>query len=192
MQNSRCSAARLGQVTGASVEGDMVKLTVEPAKGGEPQTLEANVVLVSAGAGPCSCESAGAASACLPCRQPHAWRALHRAAAVLRRAGPGECGCGAGQARPHQGGPQVCHLRADWQHLRHRRRHRRSHAGAQGGTGRLPQQRAAACVPGLPGLIRCRACAAGPGSGAFMRLRLGRRRRTAWRAWRTWRARRGT
>lgn len=39
------------KVTGAKVEGDVVKLSVESAKGGEPETLEANVVLVSAGAG---------------------------------------------------------------------------------------------------------------------------------------------
>lgn len=37
------------QVTGAAREGDIVKLTVEPAKGGEPEVLEADVVLVSAG-----------------------------------------------------------------------------------------------------------------------------------------------
>ena len=37
------------QVTGAAVEGDSVKLTVEPAKGGESETIEADVVLVSAG-----------------------------------------------------------------------------------------------------------------------------------------------
>ena len=37
------------QVTGAAREGDVVKLIVEPAKGGEPETLEADVVLVSAG-----------------------------------------------------------------------------------------------------------------------------------------------
>ena len=37
------------QVTGATVEGDIVKLTVEPAKGGESETIEADVVLVSAG-----------------------------------------------------------------------------------------------------------------------------------------------
>ena len=37
------------QVTGATVEGDSVKLTVEPAKGGESDTIEADVVLVSAG-----------------------------------------------------------------------------------------------------------------------------------------------
>lgn len=37
------------QVTKAEKEGDKVKITVEPAKGGEAQTLEADVVLVSAG-----------------------------------------------------------------------------------------------------------------------------------------------
>ena len=37
------------QVTGAAKEGNIIKLTVEPAKGGEPETLEADVVLVSAG-----------------------------------------------------------------------------------------------------------------------------------------------
>ena len=37
------------QVTAATREGDTVKLTVEPAKGGDPETLEADVVLVSAG-----------------------------------------------------------------------------------------------------------------------------------------------
>lgn len=37
------------QVTGAAKEGDIIKLMVEPAKGGEPETLEADVVLVSAG-----------------------------------------------------------------------------------------------------------------------------------------------
>ncbi len=37
------------QVTGATLEGDIVKLTVEPAKGGESETIEADVVLVSAG-----------------------------------------------------------------------------------------------------------------------------------------------
>ncbi|KAK9812938.1 hypothetical protein WJX72_006048 [[Myrmecia] bisecta] len=40
------------KVTSAAVEGDTVKLTVEPAKGGQPETLEANVVLVSAGRRP--------------------------------------------------------------------------------------------------------------------------------------------
>ncbi len=40
------------QVTGAAKEGDTIKLTVEPAKGGESETLEADVVLVSAGVGP--------------------------------------------------------------------------------------------------------------------------------------------
>lgn len=39
------------QVTGASREGDIIKLTVEPAKGGDSETLEADVVLVSAGVG---------------------------------------------------------------------------------------------------------------------------------------------
>ena len=39
----------LVQVTAASREGDTVKLTVEPAKGGDSETLEADVVLVSAG-----------------------------------------------------------------------------------------------------------------------------------------------
>ena len=39
------------QVTGAAREGDIVKLTVEPAKGGDSETLEADVVLVSAGVG---------------------------------------------------------------------------------------------------------------------------------------------
>ncbi len=34
---------------GARVEGDVVKLTVEPSKGGEQQELDANIVLVSAG-----------------------------------------------------------------------------------------------------------------------------------------------
>jgi len=39
------------QVTGAEVmDGKTVKLTVEPAKGGDSETLEADVVLVSAGA----------------------------------------------------------------------------------------------------------------------------------------------
>ena len=37
------------QVTAATREGDTVKLTVEPAKGGDSETLEADVVLVSAG-----------------------------------------------------------------------------------------------------------------------------------------------
>ncbi|CAL8466251.1 g5787 [Coccomyxa elongata] len=40
------------KVTGATVEGDIVKLTVEPAKGGESETIEADVVLVSAGRRP--------------------------------------------------------------------------------------------------------------------------------------------
>ena len=40
------------QVTGAAREGDTIKLTVEPAKGGDSETLEADVVLVSAGIGP--------------------------------------------------------------------------------------------------------------------------------------------
>ncbi|CAK0784019.1 dihydrolipoamide dehydrogenase precursor [Coccomyxa viridis] len=40
------------KVTGAAREGDVVKLIVEPAKGGEPETLEADVVLVSAGRRP--------------------------------------------------------------------------------------------------------------------------------------------
>ncbi|KAK9902764.1 hypothetical protein WJX75_005307 [Coccomyxa subellipsoidea] len=40
------------KVTGAAVEGDSVKLTVEPAKGGESETIEADVVLVSAGRRP--------------------------------------------------------------------------------------------------------------------------------------------
>ena len=33
----------------AEVEGDTVKLDVEPAKGGDKETLEADIVLVSAG-----------------------------------------------------------------------------------------------------------------------------------------------
>lgn len=37
------------QVTAAAREGDTVKLVVEPAKGGDSETLEADVVLVSAG-----------------------------------------------------------------------------------------------------------------------------------------------
>lgn len=37
------------KVLGARVEGDVVKLTVEPSKGGEQQELDANIVLVSAG-----------------------------------------------------------------------------------------------------------------------------------------------
>ena len=37
------------QVTAATREGDTVKLTVEPAKGGDSEILEADVVLVSAG-----------------------------------------------------------------------------------------------------------------------------------------------
>ena len=40
------------QVTGAAREGDTIKLTVEPAKGGDSETLEADVVLVSAGGAP--------------------------------------------------------------------------------------------------------------------------------------------
>ncbi|EIE20004.1 dihydrolipoamide dehydrogenase of glycine decarboxylase from pisum Sativum [Coccomyxa subellipsoidea C-169] len=40
------------KVTGATVEGETVKLTVEPAKGGETETIEADVVLVSAGRRP--------------------------------------------------------------------------------------------------------------------------------------------
>ncbi len=44
-----CPLRAAAQVTGASKEGDVVKLTVEPAKGGESQTIEASVVLVSAG-----------------------------------------------------------------------------------------------------------------------------------------------
>ena len=39
----------LVQVTAATREGDTVKLMVEPAKGGDSETLEADVVLVSAG-----------------------------------------------------------------------------------------------------------------------------------------------
>ncbi len=48
-QSLSCCAV---QVTGATVEGETVKLTVEPAKGGETETIEADVVLVSAGAVP--------------------------------------------------------------------------------------------------------------------------------------------
>ncbi len=40
------------KVTGAAVDGDKVKLTVEPAKGGEPETIEADVVLLSIGRRP--------------------------------------------------------------------------------------------------------------------------------------------
>jgi len=44
---------RLGtKVTGAKVEGASVKLTVEPAKGGAAETIEADVVLVSIGRRP--------------------------------------------------------------------------------------------------------------------------------------------
>jgi hypothetical protein len=38
------------QVVKAERDGDKVKLTVEPAKGGDSEELEAEVVLVSAGA----------------------------------------------------------------------------------------------------------------------------------------------
>ena len=40
------------KVTGATVEGETVKLTVEPAKGGDAQTIEADVVLVAIGRRP--------------------------------------------------------------------------------------------------------------------------------------------
>ena len=40
---SRC------QVLGGRVDGDTVKLEIEPAKGGDKEELEADVVLVSAG-----------------------------------------------------------------------------------------------------------------------------------------------
>ena len=42
------------QVTKAEKEGDVVKITVEPAKGGDSETLEADVVLVSAGKAFCA------------------------------------------------------------------------------------------------------------------------------------------
>jgi hypothetical protein len=37
------------QVLGGRVDGDTVKLEIEPAKGGDKEELEADVVLVSAG-----------------------------------------------------------------------------------------------------------------------------------------------
>lgn len=40
------------KVTAAEITGDSVKLTVEPSKGGPPETLEADVVLVSTGRRP--------------------------------------------------------------------------------------------------------------------------------------------
>jgi dihydrolipoamide dehydrogenase len=40
------------KVTSAKVQGDGVELTIEPAKGGEPQALQADVVLVSIGRRP--------------------------------------------------------------------------------------------------------------------------------------------
>ena len=40
------------KVTGAALSGDVVKLTLEPAKGGAPETIEADVVLVSIGRRP--------------------------------------------------------------------------------------------------------------------------------------------
>ena len=42
------------KVTSGELTDSGVKLTLEPAKGGEQETLECNVVLVSAGA-PCLC-----------------------------------------------------------------------------------------------------------------------------------------
>jgi dihydrolipoamide dehydrogenase len=44
---------RLGtKVTGAAVQGDTVRLTVEPAKGGDSEVIEADVVLLSIGRAP--------------------------------------------------------------------------------------------------------------------------------------------
>jgi hypothetical protein len=47
LRQSSCDSDH--QVLGGRVEGDTVKLEIEPAKGGDKEELEADVVLVSAG-----------------------------------------------------------------------------------------------------------------------------------------------
>jgi hypothetical protein len=54
-QPVECNEVAMGwvlQVLGGKVEGDKVQLEVEPAKGGDKEVLEADVVLVSAGGQP--------------------------------------------------------------------------------------------------------------------------------------------
>ena len=76
------------QVTAATRDGDTIKLTVEPAKGGDPETLEADVVLVSAGGSPLltsklssgQCQYKEAASST---RGTHWLALMHRPAALL-------------------------------------------------------------------------------------------------------------